>query len=161
MDSSSTSRRLQQELESYSNDPCELISAGLVGNDLFHWQATLLGEQSSPYANGLFFIDIQFGSSFPSNPPSIQCKTKVFHPNILLKDGTIHINDMLSGEWLPSTTMKEVFQSLSVLFYTPKVAKNDSTPQSNICNPEMALLFTKNRSTFNEYAMDWTKQYAT
>ena len=158
--SSSNHRLLQEQLTATNRTPNQWISCGLVGADLTHWQCTLLGQ--GPYESGLFFVDIQFPSNYPSVPPQIKCTTKTYHPNICLNDGSIDITDILKAgqdpaheTWSSTITVGRILELLVVLWLEPNVKNHPA-----IYNAEFAKLYVNDRSKFNEYATSWTKQYA-
>ncbi|KAJ3673969.1 hypothetical protein LUZ60_005961 [Juncus effusus] len=91
--------RLRKELKEIQRDPPASCSVGLAGDDIFHWQATIIGPYDSPYAHGVFLVDIHFPPEYPFNPPEVSFRTNVFHPNINNK-GDICL-DILEEHWSP------------------------------------------------------------
>jgi len=106
-------KRINKELQDLGKDPPANCSAGPVGDDLFHWQATLMGPSDSPYQGGVFFLDIHFPADYPFKPPKIHFTTRIYHPNINANGGICL--DILKDQWSPALTTSKVLLSICSL----------------------------------------------
>ncbi|MBA0862988.1 hypothetical protein Goshw_015196, partial [Gossypium schwendimanii] len=99
------SKRILKELKDLQKDPPTSCSAGPVAEDMFHWQATIMGPPDSPYSGGVFLVTIHFPPDYPFKPPKVAFRTKVFHPNIN-SNGSICL-DILKEQWSPALTISK------------------------------------------------------
>ncbi|KAF4670167.1 Ubiquitin-conjugating enzyme E2 4 [Perkinsus olseni] len=143
-------RRINKELQDLSQDPPANCSAGPIGDDMFHWQATIMGPKDSPYDGGVFFLNITFPSDYPFKPPKCHFTTKIYHCNIS-SNGSICL-DILRDQWSPALTISKVLLSISSLLTDP----NPNDPFV----PEIANLLKSDKSKHDAHAREWTHKYA-
>ena len=143
-------KRINKELQDLSKDPPANTSAGPVGDDLFHWQATLMGPQDSPYSGGVYFLDIHFPADYPFKPPKCHFTTRIYHPNINANGGICL--DILKDQWSPALTTSKVLLSICSLL-------TDPNPDDPLV-PEIAHLFKTDREKYKKTAKEWTRKYA-
>eukprot|EP00998_Keelungia_sp_KM082_P010214 NODE_6409_length_640_cov_509.522417_g6386_i0.p1 GENE.NODE_6409_length_640_cov_509.522417_g6386_i0~~NODE_6409_length_640_cov_509.522417_g6386_i0.p1 ORF type:complete len:149 (-),score=46.64 NODE_6409_length_640_cov_509.522417_g6386_i0:122-568(-) len=145
-------KRINKEYRDLQKDPPANTSAGPVNeNDMFNWKATIMGPEDSPYAGGLFFLNIHFPTDYPFKPPKLQFTTKIFHPNINSNGGICL--DILKDQWSPALTISKVLLSICSLL-------TDPNPDDPLV-PEIATMYKKDRKKFNDNAQQWTRKYAT
>lgn len=144
------SKRIQKELQDLQKDPPTSCSAGPEGDDLFHWQATIMGPADSPFAGGVFFVNINFPPDYPFKPPKVSFKTKVYHPNVN-SQGSICL-DILKEQWSPALTISKVLLSICSLL-------TDPNPEDPLV-PEIANVYKTDRQRYNETASEWTRKFA-
>ncbi|KAL2455332.1 Ubiquitin-conjugating enzyme E2 28 [Forsythia ovata] len=144
------SKRIQKELKDLQKDPPASCSAGPVGEDMFHWQATIMGPSDSPFAGGVFLVTIHFPPDYPFKPPKVSFKTKVFHPNIN-SNGSICL-DILKEQWSPALTISKVLLSICSLL-------TDPNPDDPLV-PEIAHMYKTDRAKYETTARSWTQKYA-
>ncbi|VUZ43603.1 unnamed protein product, partial [Hymenolepis diminuta] len=90
-------KRISKEFTDFNRDPPAGCSAGPINDDLCHWEGTIIGPDDSPYAGGIFHLDIHFPPDYPFKPPKITFITKIYHPNIN-SNGSICL-DILKDQW--------------------------------------------------------------
>uniref|UniRef100_A0A7N2R3E1 UBC core domain-containing protein n=1 Tax=Quercus lobata TaxID=97700 RepID=A0A7N2R3E1_QUELO len=165
------SKRILKELKDLQKDPPTSCSAGPVAEDMFHWQATIMGPTDSPYAGGVFLVTIHFPPDYPFKPPKavddqalerafssyddileskVAFRTKVFHPNIN-SNGSICL-DILKEQWSPALTISKVLLSICSLL-------TDPNPDDPLV-PEIAHMYKTDRAKYETTARSWTQKYA-
>ncbi|MGH0124095.1 UNVERIFIED_CONTAM: hypothetical protein FKN15_018176, partial [Acipenser sinensis] len=130
------------ELNDLQRDPPAQCSAGPVGDDLFHWQATIMGPSDSPYQGGVFFLTIHFPTDYPFKPPKVAFTTKIYHPNIN-SNGSICL-DILRSQWSPALT---VSKDVRIMEITKKIAQ------------EWRLLSPEQKKPYQEAALAARQEY--
>ncbi|CAF1129480.1 unnamed protein product [Adineta steineri] len=143
-------KRINKELLELEKDPPANCSAGPVNDDMFHWQATIMGPGDSPFQGGVFFLSIHFPADYPFKPPKITFTTKIFHPNIN-SNGAICL-DILRSQWSPALTISKVLLSICSLLCDP----NPDDPLV----PDIARTYKTDKEKYNATARQWTQKYA-
>ncbi|KAK2650128.1 hypothetical protein Ddye_017617 [Dipteronia dyeriana] len=131
-------------------DTIHIYLTGPVAEDMFHWQATIMGPADSPYAGGVFLVTIHFPPDYPFKPPKVAFRTKVFHPNIN-SNGSICL-DILKEQWSPALTISKVLLSICSLL-------TDPNPDDPLV-PEIAHMYKTDRAKYESTARSWTQKYA-
>ena len=112
-------QRVAMEWTEIEKNPTAGISVAQVNDDPFHWQATIKGQEGSPFAGGVFFLDIAFPYNYPFEPPKIHFQTKIYHPNIDSM-GKICL-DILLDCWSPALTISKVLPMICSLMTDPNL----------------------------------------
>jgi ubiquitin-conjugating enzyme E2 D/E len=144
-------KRIAKEMKDLAKDAPSNCSAGPKSeSDLFNWVASIIGPASTPYANGVFNLEIQFPSDYPFKPPKIRFVTKVYHCNVNAQGGICL--DILKDNWSPALTISKVLLSICSLL-------NEPNPDDPLV-PEIAKLLKSDRKKHDSMALDYTRKYA-
>ena len=146
-----SSKRITKELEQLIKDPPTNCSAGPSDEeDIYKWEATLMGPVGTPYVGGVFKLIIDFPTNYPFKPPKVRFLTKIYHPNINSQGGICL--DILKDNWSPALTISKVLLSICSLLDEP----NPDDPLVM----DIAEKYLKNRVLYDCIAAEWTAQYA-
>lgn len=139
-----------KEINDLKKDAPDNCSAGQRGDDVYTWDAVILGPTDCPYQGGMFKLEIHFPSDYPFKPPKVIFLTKIYHPNVSTS-GAICL-DILKDQWSPALTIGKVLLSICSLL-------TDANPKDPLM-PDIAEQFISDRQAFDETARDWTRRYA-
>ena len=145
-----TVKRIRTELDKIQKDPPSNCSAGPANDDLFKWEATIIGPIDTVYEGGVFKLDILFPERYPFKPPKIKFRTRIYHPNINSSGGICL--DILKDQWSPALTISKVLLSICSLLDEP----NPDDPLM----PDIAKEYTDKKEVYYENAKTWTQVYA-
>lgn len=143
-------KRITKELADLTSDPPANCSAGPEGDDIFHWTATLMGPEGTPYHGGIFYLNITFPANYPFKPPKIHFVTKIYHPNINSGGGICL--DVLKDNWSPALTISKILISICSLL-------DDPNPDDPLV-PSIAKQYVENRAAYDVTARTWTMDFA-
>ena len=149
-----------------------------------------MGPSDSPYAGGVYFLNIHFPADYPfkvfidslvihsqyliwiiaGQPPKLQFTTRIYHPNINANGGICL--DILKDQWSPALTISKVLLSLSSLLTDPnpgafyciilgEMTRAHTTFPDDPLVPEIAQIYKTDREKYTATAREWTRKYAT
>lgn len=139
-------KRILKEIQEMKNNSPVGCNAEPERDDIFHWTATILGPEDSPYENGVFKLDIHLPHNYPFSHPHVIFKTR----------GQICMN-ILCCEWVPSITINKMLTSIRSLMKDPDVIDGSHVMYTNV---DIARQFKGIREDFNRIAKQWTQMYA-
>ncbi len=142
--------RINKELKIIQDESNENVSAGPSGDNIFEWDAMIIGPTKTPYEGGMFKLKIYFPTDYPYKAPKVIFTTKIYHPNI--NSSGIICLDILKNQWSPALTISKVLLSICSLL-------NDPNPNDPLM-PDIAKQYVDNKSAYETIARDWTVRYA-
>ena len=143
-------KRIEKELEEFQKDPPLGCSGGPLNNNIYLWEAVLIGPKDTPYSGGIFRLIIEIPSNYPFKPPRIKFQTPILHPNIN-NSGNICL-DILNTRWSPVLTISKTILSISSLL-------NEPNPKDPL-NKKIADIYLQDKNKFNRLVRNHVLNHA-
>lgn len=145
-----TNSRLRSEYIKLFNAKIDVKIREEKENEL---EITIPGPIDTPYKKGRFKIYIKLPPEYPYKSPSVGFGTRIFHPNIDEKSGSVCL-DVLNQYWSPLFDCTNVVQSfIPLLLSYPNAA--------DPLNPDAASVLLKSKDKFDEIVERHVAEYAT
>jgi len=145
------SEKLQKEFQDLKHNPLTIpgYTIELFNENIYKWKITLLGAKDTPYADGIFLIELRFPNDYPESAPEILFLTPIFHMNVY-PGGRVCVNFIYN--WKSKTSVREILTKLYSIFYLI----NPNSP----CDREQAELYKNDRDSYYLRAEYFTLKYA-
>jgi len=144
--------RSQKEYANFQKKPQDWFRVELKPDNVLSWSVTIIGPDDTPYAKGKFVFEVDIPSEYPFKPPKVKAVTRIYHPNVENKDGSICLGIITSENWRPQLKMEDVFLALRELLAQPG-------PEHPL-DAEIGELMQKDPAAFARTAAEWTAKYA-
>jgi len=122
-----------QEYKELTVNPPEGITAGPVDEEnIFEWEALIMGPTGTDYEGGLFTATLVFPFDYPLNPPKMKFACDMWHPNVY-PNGDVCISILHApGEdphhyessverWSPVQSVEKILLSVVSMLAEPNV----------------------------------------
>ncbi|KAL3982842.1 Ubiquitin-conjugating enzyme E2 N domain protein [Acanthocheilonema viteae] len=143
-------RRITKETQRLMADPVPGISAVPDDNNARYFHVIIAGPEGSPFAGGVFKLELFLPEEYPMAAPKVRFMTKIYHPNID-KLGRICL-DILKDKWSPALQIRTVLLSIQALLSAP----NPDDPLAT----DVAEQWKNNESDAIRIAQEWTRIHA-
>ena len=133
-----------------------------------HLAITFKGPKGTPYAKGVYKLEVKYGPNYPYKPPFVRLHTPVWHPNFWPNPNEYKgkrniclalVDSELVGQangWSPSKNIGTVIQSIIAMFNMNGAFFNPA----DVFNKKAAMQFMKNKKDFAKKAQQINKKYA-
>ncbi|KAF7502622.1 hypothetical protein GJ744_005438 [Endocarpon pusillum] len=123
----------------------------ILPDDLTQLTILLTGAQDTPYAQGLWQLQLRMPSDYPQEPPRATFMTRLWHPNVEESTGAVCL-ETLKRDWDPKLTLRDILVTISCLLIHPN-------PDSAL-NSAAGSLLQDNYRAFAEQARLMTSIHA-
>ncbi|CAH1785981.1 unnamed protein product [Owenia fusiformis] len=146
--------RMKREMQLFSESPPHGISCWNKNDSIEELEARIIGTDDTPYAQGVFKLEIHIPERYPFEPPKMKFVTPIYHPNID-SGGRICLDSLKmppKGAWRPALNVSTVLTSIQQLMNEP----NPDDPLMTDISEEYQF----NKGEFLRKARQWTQKYA-
>ena len=113
--------RLMREYQEFMEDATvqNLRASPASEDNLFLWDAYLIGPKDSKYDGQEFHVQLKFSDDYPFVPPKVSFLTPIKHPHIY-KDGHVCLDTIGTNgsAWSPAHTVISLLNTLLALLDT-------------------------------------------
>merc|ERR1712151_71475 len=110
----------------------------------------ITGPDGTPYAEGMFFLTLNFPQNYPFGPPVVKFKTKIFHPSV--DSNGLICQRFLKEDWSPAIGVAKILENLQLMLQNPD--------PDHPLNQEVAKLLAENPEEFTRQATQFTADHA-
>jgi ubiquitin-conjugating enzyme E2 N len=109
-------RRLDTEKRGLTNNPIPTVDISWPQHDLFHWILTIQGPSDSYYEGDVFEVALDLSTPWPDQPPKIEMRTPIVHPNI---SRSAVCMDILRNQYHKKLTIRDIIEGIINLLKHP------------------------------------------